>query len=786
MLKIIGIDVISCITYRQMTPMRTLLVLLFALGSVQVMGQIGFTAAQSTSTEGFRSGCAIVSTDMNGDGLDDLVRLSNGRVVNVDLQYADATFHNIYQHTVSTYPRWNIIAGDLNGDGRPDIATGGTIQDVTVLSAVPFSSDYSVYLIDDTPFLAQGANIADANGDGHQDIFVCSDHGYNRMYVNDGNGGFDRNDTLIDFNTVPPSDNSGNYGSIWTDFDMDNDLDLYISKCRAGVWDLSDPRRINVLFVNTDTGYVEMADSVGLASAAQSWSSDFADIDNDGDFDVVVINHDYPSELFESIEGDTFIDITDTAGISITGNTIQSIFRDFDNDGYVDLLVSGADSKLYRNLGDNTFEEVTDPFGGDEISSFTIGDFNGDGFPDVYAAYNDLYNTPSDETDDRIWLNNGNDNHYVRIKLIGTDTNTDAIGAKLLLYADTLHQIREIRAGESYGIGTSLIRIFGLGTTSAVDSLVVIWPNGDRQTHTTVPVDTTMSVVQDGCLKEIISLNQGPFLQCGTDTFTLTAPSGYDSYLWSNGDTTQTIQVSDHGLYHVSLTDTAGCLTITDPATVTPCYWASKVVYVDSSAVGDNCGENWQNAFTDLQSALAVADSFYVNIEQVWVAKGTYHPTSGTDRTASFVLVDSVEIYGGFNGNETSLDERNISLHPTRLSGDIGITSDSADNSYHVVVCPDSVSRVLLDGVTIQHGHADGLSIEQKSGAGIYCLGEMSVHNSTLQACHSIGSGTYIFNTGSVARLILNGCQIPAANIEGILNTNNASLIIEGVNQVQK
>ena len=378
-----------------------------------------------------------------------------------------------------------------------------------------------------------------------------------------------RNDTILDLNTSPPSDNSGNYGSTWTDFDLDGDLDCYISKCRVGVFDPSDPRRINMLYVNTDTGYVEMADSFRLASGAQSWSADFADVDNDGDFDIIVVNHDVPSEFFENRGEGVYVDIAAEAGLEIEGIIIQSIFRDFDNDGLVDLLTSGSQLKLYRNTGDLNFELVDQPFGAEPVKSFTIGDFNNDGFPDVYATYNELYNTPSDIKEDTLWLGIPNGNNYIRVKAMAqAPNNPTAVGAKLYLYGPWGTQIREIRAGESYGISTAQIQNFGIGQDTRADSLVVEWPGGDRDVYYDLLANDTYTAVEAGCLNALVALGQGPYVQCGDDVFDLTANAGFAEYLWSNGMTTQEIQVTEPGLYHVSMTDAEGCLTVSQPVLI--------------------------------------------------------------------------------------------------------------------------------------------------------------------------------------------------------------------------
>jgi hypothetical protein len=104
------------------------------------------------------------------------------------------------------------------------------------------------------------------------------------------------------------------------------------------------------------------------------------------------------------------------------------------------------------------------------------------------------------------------------------------------------------------------------------------------------------------------------------------------------------------------------------------------VLYVQPSGLDSGGCDSWGNACT-LQYALGLA----VSGDEVWVSAGTYHPTSGTDRTISFVLISGVGVYGGFNGTESARQDRDPSANVTILSGDIGTIGNSADNSYHVV-----------------------------------------------------------------------------------------------------
>ncbi|HEY1685795.1 MAG TPA: choice-of-anchor Q domain-containing protein [Tepidisphaeraceae bacterium] len=130
-----------------------------------------------------------------------------------------------------------------------------------------------------------------------------------------------------------------------------------------------------------------------------------------------------------------------------------------------------------------------------------------------------------------------------------------------------------------------------------------------------------------------------------------------------------------------------------------------STVYVDTTATGTNDGTSWNNAYPTLQQALDNAVPG-VTIE---VAQGTYYPTTGTDRSASFDLMDGVTIEGGFAGHSASNpNTRNPLVYATILSGDIGTQGSNTDNSYHVVASDENDSTAILDGFTITAGNASG------------------------------------------------------------------------------
>ena len=137
----------------------------------------------------------------------------------------------------------------------------------------------------------------------------------------------------------------------------------------------------------------------------------------------------------------------------------------------------------------------------------------------------------------------------------------------------------------------------------------------------------------------------------------------------------------------------------------------NAILYVKPGANGDCL--SWDTA-CELQTAIFNA----VSGDQIWVAAGSYKPTMDTNRTAAFQLKSGVAIYGGFPAAGGDWSQRDWETYPATLSGDIGVSGNNADNSYHVVKSNGVDASAILDGFTISLGYANGTSND--TGGGMY------------------------------------------------------------------
>jgi hypothetical protein len=206
----------------------------------------------------------------------------------------------------------------------------------------------------------------------------------------------------------------------------------------------------------------------------------------------------------------------------------------------------------------------------------------------------------------------------------------------------------------------------------------------------------------------------------------------------------------------------------------------ATLVYVNPNAT-EGSGCSWDSPFTDLQSVLiAIAEGSLPNVTEIWLHAGTYKPTTGENRQATFKLINGVSIYGGFSGYETDLNQRNSSEHQTILSGDIGIVGNNNDNSIHVVTGRFTNATAQLHDVTILGGNADESDVcPEACGGGIYIdNGSPSLEHLFVQGNSAIyGGGLYSGNGSSplVKESMINNNSAQYGG--GLFNDNSTPVI---------
>jgi tetratricopeptide (TPR) repeat protein len=448
--------------------------------------------------------------DYNRDGFDDLL-LSGCRIFeNIN----GTSFNEVTEQLgIENYAASGGIWGDWNNDGRLDffsISSGkgemadrlwkqteeGTFIEVTE-GAGAVTNDFST----------EGAAWGDANGDGFLDLYLANyedwaAHSYyaDEFYLCEDGQRFE--EISDEAGMVPPfNENRAGRGVNWGDFDNDGDMDIYVSNYRL---------QENFLWRNNGDGtFSNVATLLGVAGdEVEGWwghtiGSSWADYDNDGDLDLLTANLAHPryiefsnmTKLYQNLGPPdwNFVDMRQSAGIKFEETHSDPAWADIDNDGDLDLYLTsiyeGRKSFLYENRGDGTFRDITFLAGVRVFNGWgcAFSDFDCDGDVDLFVASGSGV---------RCFENSGCGNNYLKVRVRGRESNSNGVGARIVVTQNGNVQIREVDAGKGTTSQNSFVQHFGFGGNDDPVRVEVRFANGVRVIHDAVSLNQLVEILE--------------------------------------------------------------------------------------------------------------------------------------------------------------------------------------------------------------------------------------------------------------------------------------------------
>ena len=448
------------------------------------------TKTAGVGHQGYGMGC--VFADYDGDGNIDLYVTNYGANV-LYRNNGDGTFRDVTGTAGVGCKLWSTGAAFADVDGDTDL-------DLYVCNYVTYDLEALEQMKEES--LQSGKPVPSAL---NPHVFEPQD---NVFYRNNGDGTF--TDVTAEAGIAAPGGRS--MQAIFSDLDADNDLDLYVAN-------------------DTSVNYTYRNDGSGVFTdvSAESWAADFrgsmglaaGDYDSDGDVDLFISHWvDEENALYRNLlkeegaaEHIRFVDESYTAMLaeaSIKEIGWGTALFDYDNDGDLDIFVTNGSTfqelkrpqvliaqrdALFRNEGDGTFIDVSEIAGIATLPvrvgrGATFGDYDNDGDVDIFIVNN--YARPALLRND-----GGNRNNWLHVQLIGINANRNAVGAKIQVKTTNQTQIREVYAGDSYMSFNSFIAEFGVGSATQVESVQVLWSNGDTQTLHNIPANQRIRVTQE-------------------------------------------------------------------------------------------------------------------------------------------------------------------------------------------------------------------------------------------------------------------------------------------------
>lgn len=501
------------------------------------------TVANSNGELSIGNSIGTLTSQLTGtaDGLSLQAVSSNGLFVNsadqTQLLFSrstDVTWDNLLTNS------WTVNLIDYNNDNWDDIFI--TDRDKAKPNYLYRNNGNKTF----TPITGEGlvkdlaisisSSWADVDNDGDLDVLITNNtEKPNAFYINNGNGTFTKNQSA-GFVQQP----SYYHNSTWVDYDNDGLLDLFL----CNYW----PTKLNELWHNDGKGNFSFQDKSLLSQTPGNAASvTWVDYDNDGLMDVFIPdNKGGKNKLFHNEGGGQFTTI-DNIISQEGGFSVASCWGDIDGNGYSDLFVSNAsarDNFLYLNKGKGIFQKVTTGdvvHNGGHSHGCSFADVDNDGDLDLYvnndagdkflylnhgngeftrkinevitANYGkalghawadldkdgdlDLFSVTHSNERNHLFWNNGNSNHWIQMKLMGTTSNQSAIGTRIRLKSNNRWQQREINSQSGIGGQSSYRNHFGLGRATQVDSLEIHWPSGMIQVITNVPADQVLMITEE-------------------------------------------------------------------------------------------------------------------------------------------------------------------------------------------------------------------------------------------------------------------------------------------------
>ncbi len=468
---------------------------------------------------GFLAGTGLAFFDMDNDGDEDLYLI--GGLASDKLYENDGTGHfkDITQQAGLAFTAQiatnGIVAGDINNDGYRDLC-------ITTLNGYPIIllhnngnktfTNIARQAGFTTSHWSMAASFGDYNADGLLDLFIGNyirNKGDRFRVIKDGaeQNQLYRNLGDLQFEEVsensPFTSQSATLVTAFTDVDGDRDLDLFVGN------DFGPTYGSNRLYLNESGVFEDVSQITNTDREVYAMGIGIGDIKNNGSLSYYITNDGANLMHVKRRRGLWYDDRAIHSGIELAQYTSWgAVFFDFNNDMYLDLAVANGayltdtfqPTILYQGNGQGGFEDVslfqniTESTSGRGLAT---ADIDNDGDLDFAVAVN--YNQPS--TDQVRFLLYRNDNpkrHWLKVKLQGTRSNSDGLGAHVKIVAGEERMLREISGGgHSYLSHSSIVAHFGLADATIVDSLIVDWIGGKQQVFTGIPVNQFVTIRED-------------------------------------------------------------------------------------------------------------------------------------------------------------------------------------------------------------------------------------------------------------------------------------------------